>query len=82
MDNAFLSKFSVSAAKPITILGLCLLFLLRNSTISTFFCNSKDFNLKLSFFNLDLLLYTGLKSVTAAAHTAISTGRFFLTVDL
>ena len=43
LEKAFLFKFSVSAAKPITKLGLCLLFLPRNSTISLFLSNSIDF---------------------------------------
>mgnify|MGYP007016728664 CR=1 FL=1 len=74
----FSNTFSVSAEKPITICGLFLLFFPRNSKMSEFFSSDIVFNSSESFFNLYLLIFFGLKSATAAAQTAISTGKVFL----
>ena len=50
----------------------------KNSTISLLISNSKCFVLPKSFFIFILSFFKGLKSETAAAHMAISTGNAFL----
>ena len=75
----FSIRFSVSAENPATRRGLCLLFLEINSKISLFLIKLIVFKLTFSFLILFLLLSAGLKSATAAAHTAKSTGSNFLT---
>ena len=75
----FLIRFSVSAEKPATIRGLFLLFFDKNSKISLLRIKFIDLKSNLSFFIFFLLFSFTLKSVTAAAHTAISTGNVFFT---
>ena len=75
----FLITFFVSAENPATILGLFLLFFDIKSKISSFLTKFIDLNINLSFLILFSLFLAGLKSVTAAVHTAKSTGKVFFT---